>query len=312
MRRMTAVAHCATPRLLVIDDDPSIHALVRAHLLPQRVDFIDAIDGRSGIDAALKKHPDAILLDLDMPKMHGFEVCRALRADRRTRHIPIVILTSAADPASKIRGLECGALDYLVKPFQPAELRARLANAFGLKRMSDQTQRDSIRDELTGLSSRRYFDARLEADLAIARRLGRPLGCLFLDIDHMAAINAEHGIEVGDHLIRQAANTLTRCCRKEDTVCRFGDDEFAALVGGASCEMMHRLAARIRKRVEDAAAAIPNRIVRITVSIGFAVSRFSMGTSLVAEAIDALRHAQACGGDCIRDGKELLELRLVG
>lgn len=309
---MTGIGHFTSPRLLVIDDDPPIHALVRAHLSSQRVEFIDADDGPSGIHAALHKRPDVILLDLDMPKMHGIEVCRALRADKRTRGIPIIILTSVEGQASKVHGLQCGALDYLVKPFDPAELRARLTTAFGLKRLADQTQRDSMKDELTGLCSRRYFTARLEADLATARRQGRPLGCLIVDIDHMAEINARHGIEIGDHLIRQAGYAIARCCRKEDTVCRFGDDEFAALVGGASAEMMHRLAARIRSRVAEAAAAIPNHIVRITVSIGFAMSRFSVGTSLVAEALDALRHAQACGGDCVRDGRELLELRLVG
>jgi diguanylate cyclase (GGDEF)-like protein len=128
----------------------------------------------------------------------------------------------------------------------------------------------------------------------------------------MGAINSVHGAEIGDHLLRQAGYAVAGCCRKEDTVCRFGSDEFAVLVGGASTKTMARLAQRIRQAVGNAAAALPNRILRISVSIGFAVSRFSVGTSLVTEAATALLRAQHNGGDCVRDGKELLELRLVG
>jgi diguanylate cyclase (GGDEF)-like protein len=299
-------------KLLLIDDDYPVHALVRAHVSPQRVDLIDAADGAAGLEAALYKHPDVILLDLNMPEMNGFEVCHKLKSDRRTRSIPVIFLTATGDPASKLRGLECGALEYLVKPINPAELRVRLENAFQIKLRMDQTERDSMVDELSGLFGRRYFDVRLEADLAIARRRGRPLGCLIADIDHMGEINAAHGAEIGDHLLRQAGYAVAGCCRKEDTVCRFGSDEFAVLVSGASTQTMARLAQRIRGAVGNAAAALPNRVVRISVSIGFAVSRFSVGTTLVSEAFTALLRAQRNGGDCVRDGKELLELRLVG
>jgi diguanylate cyclase (GGDEF)-like protein len=312
MRRMTAACHSIVPKLLLIDDDSPIHALVRTHIDPQRVDLIGASDGLAGLEIAIRKHPDVILLDLDMPGMNGFDVCRKLKTDRRTRWIPVIFLTAAADTASKMRGLECGALDYVVKPYDPAELRARLGTAFQMKLKMDQSERDAMVDELTGLFGRRYFDARLEADLAIARRRGRPLGCLVADIDHLGAINSVYGTEIGDHLFRQVGYAIARCCRKEDTLCRFGSDEFAILVSGASGETMRGLAQRIRQAVGQAAAALPNQVVRISVSIGFAVARFSVGTSVVTEAISALQRAQGCGGDCVRDGKELLELRLVG
>ncbi len=112
--------------VLVIDDAKDLIELVRFNLEKSAFDVLSASDGRSGLTIASEHAPDLILLDLMMPGMDGLEVCRHLREDPRTRHIPIVMLTARAEEADRIVGLELGADDYVTKPFSPRELVARV------------------------------------------------------------------------------------------------------------------------------------------------------------------------------------------
>jgi diguanylate cyclase (GGDEF)-like protein len=115
-----------TQQLLIIDDSPFIHSLVRARLGAEPVKIQSAESGARGIELARAAPPDLILLDVDMPELDGFEVCARLKADAATKNVPIVFLTAASTPEQKLRGLELGATDYIAKPFDPAELKARV------------------------------------------------------------------------------------------------------------------------------------------------------------------------------------------
>lgn len=115
-----------TQQLLIIDDSPLIHALVRARLGAEPVRIAGAESGAQGLELVKSAVPDMILLDVDMPEMDGFEVCTRLKADPATRNVPVIFLTAAATPEQKLRGLELGATDYIAKPFDPAELKARV------------------------------------------------------------------------------------------------------------------------------------------------------------------------------------------
>jgi DNA-binding response OmpR family regulator len=113
-------------RILLIDDDPRIHALVNAQFDHREYKVISAYDGVFGLAAARERKPDIILLDVDMPRTQGFEVCRQLKLASATREIPVIFLTGSVALEATIFGLECGASDYLTKPFRPAELQARV------------------------------------------------------------------------------------------------------------------------------------------------------------------------------------------
>src|SRR5258708_5089834 len=115
--------------ILIIDDSPDIHVLVKARLRHEQVVVHSAHDGVSGLVAAREIKPNVIFLDIEMPGLAGFAVCANLKADPATLEIPIIFLTSAASTQDKIRGLELGAADYVTKPFDPAELRARVRTA---------------------------------------------------------------------------------------------------------------------------------------------------------------------------------------
>lgn len=129
--------------ILVIDDEKDLIELVRYNLEREGFEVISAMDGRSGLDIALAHRPDLILLDLMMPGMDGLEVCRRLRADSRTARTPLLMLTARAEEADKVVGLELGADDYVIKPFSPRELVARVKAV--LRRWTHQEESQAIR-----------------------------------------------------------------------------------------------------------------------------------------------------------------------
>ena len=150
-------------RVLVIDDNESIHKLVVARLRPEGLEVIGEDDGERGIERAVSSQPDVILLDIGLPNVDGFEVCRRLKEHPSTRNIPIIFLTGTTDTESKVRGLDLGAVDYVTKPFDQVELRARVRAALRTKRLQDILEQQSFLDGLTGLWNRSYLDRRLES-----------------------------------------------------------------------------------------------------------------------------------------------------
>ena len=301
----------AMNKILIVDDDSRVHTLIKAQFDPKAFEIVSAHDGASGVVLAAEEQPDIILLDVDMPTTQGFEICRQLKADRLTRAIPVIFLTGVFTVEATIFGLECGANDYLTKPFHPNELQARVRAALRTKSEVDHSLEHNIHDDLTDMFDRKYFEMRLETELAVSRRSGRPLGCILLDIDDMELVNTWFGRPVGDDVLRGIGQALLTICRREDVVCRFDEDEFGALISDASATTMAELAERARTAVRNVTSIYRDRVVQVTASVGFALSRFSVGTSIVCEAQDALDRAKTGGGDRVCAGRELSELRLA-
>lgn len=300
-----------THKILIIDDDSRIHTLIKTQFESQRFEFISAHTGEAGIQAASDARPDVILLDVDLGEMQGFEVCRQLKGIRSTRSIPVIFISGAAALEAKVFGLECGAIDYLTKPFNSSELQARVRAAIRTKSELDRSKVDNIHDEVTEMFDRRYFELRLDADLAVARRSGRPIGCILIDIDQMALINTWFGEALGDNVLRNVGQAIVGACRHEDVACRFEGDTFAILISDTDPAQTAELAERVRLAVRSTTSIQQDRAVEVTASVGFALSRFSVGSSIVIEAQDALGRAKLAGGDCARAGRELVELRLA-
>src|SRR3954470_6639439 len=122
-------------KVLIIDDSEMIHGLIRARLKDEPVELLFAADGVRGLQMAAEHAPDLVLLDVDMPEPDGFEVCRRLKADPATREIVVIFLTGASSTDQKLMGLELGAVDYVIKPFDPAELRARVKASLRTKQL---------------------------------------------------------------------------------------------------------------------------------------------------------------------------------
>jgi signal transduction histidine kinase len=125
-------------KVLIVDDNPKITAVAKVHLKKEHLDVISVEDGNSGLESARSEKPDLILLDVDMPDMSGFDVCQILKEDTELRMIPVIFLTATDDNSSRIRGLDLGAVDYVIKPFDSFELLARVRAALRTKKLQDQ------------------------------------------------------------------------------------------------------------------------------------------------------------------------------
>ena len=282
-------------KVLIIDDSKPIHALVRARLAEEPIELHSAFDGETGITTALNLLPDLILLDVDMPTPDGFEVCRRLKDDPATMTIPVVFLTGMASTEQKIRGLELGALDYILKPFDPAELRARVRTSLRQKYLLDLLAKKAMIDGLTGLWNRIYFDQTLAAQLALFRRAGYPCSVILADVDNFKLINDQFGHPTGDEALRAIAQILQSSCRLEDTVCRYGGEEFVILCPNTPADKAQILAERLRESISLLTMSYRRTPVPLTCSFGIADPATSGDRSVVEAADQALYRAKQTG-----------------
>ncbi len=205
-----------------------------------------AEDGETGLEIAREWQPDLILLDVDMPDRDGFVVSADLKAEPVTMDIPIIFLTAFTSQEDKIRGLDLGATDYITKPFDPAELRARVRATLRTRRLVELLSKKAMIDGLTGLWNRTYLEMQLSREHSAARRSGNPLSCVMADVDRFKQLNDTCGHGFGDDVLRIVAKILTNNSRGEDIVCRYGGEEFTILLPNTSAETAAALSERLR------------------------------------------------------------------
>ncbi len=288
----------ASQQVLIVDDSEMIHRLLSARLNDQDLVIHSAFDGTSGLQMARDLLPDLVLLDIDMPDLTGFEVCRQLKHDSETYNIPIIFLTALEETTNKVTGFDLGAADYITKPFEPAELRARVRAALKTKSLMDLLTSQAQLDGLTGLHNRRYFDQRLAEELDAARRYDRGLGLLMLDIDHFKSVNDSFGHPTGDRVLKALADLLQHVCRASDVTCRYGGEEFGVILQECDREAAETSAGRVLKTVRSSPELVQLLGCPLTVSIGVlaieAQHRLTPGAA-IAKADEALYRAKSEG-----------------
>ncbi len=282
-------------KILIIDDDKSLHALVRAELLTEGFEIHSAFNGLAGMSLAKQVKPDLILLDVSMPELNGYDVCELIRIQVETANTPVIFLSATADPAERARGLNAGAVDFINKPFFGDELRARVRVSLRFKFLLDLETNRALRDGLTGAWNRAYFEDRLQSESAAVARHHYPLSCVMLDIDRFKLINDHYGHPFGDRVICSVVEALNRTCREEDIVCRYGGEEFVVLCPHVAEDGAHRLAERMREAVLEHRFETPSGNVTVTCSLGVADDRHGLGVELVSAADRALFVAKRSG-----------------
>ena len=168
----------------------------------------------------------------------------------------MIFLTAHAHTAARVEGLDAGAVDYIVKPFEHPELTARVRAALRTKTVRDVLATEAATDALTGLLNRSQLGPSLDGLVAAARRFGRPLGCLMADIDHFKALNDAHGHLAGDQVLREVAARFRAGQRESDVLVRFGGEEFLALLPETDALGARTLAERLRVRIGGSPIAI--------------------------------------------------------
>ena len=261
------------PRLLVVDDQPTnIQVLYR--VFADDCQVFMATSGEQALHTAREEAPDVILLDVMMPDMDGYEVCRQLKQDNATRDIPILFVTAHHEAQEEARGLACGAVDFITKPIHPAVVRARVHTHLTLQRQTEVLKRLVFIDALTHAFNRRYFDERLAEAWGRAQRTGRPLGLILIDVDYFKQFNDVNGHQRGDDALRQVAQALKgTILRPGDVVCRYGGEEFACLLPDTDLDGALQVAQRMKLAVRDLAIGHPASAVAevLTISAGVAV-----------------------------------------
>jgi len=283
-------------KTLIIDDSPDALVVAKARLVKENLDVICAGGGKEGLKLANQERPDLILLDLDMPDMSGFEVCRQLKADAELCMIPVIFLTGSGSLADKVRGLDLGAVDYVTKPFDGIELQARVRAALRTKHLQDLLTKYAQIDPLTELWNRRALEERLRQEWARIQRHGGSFAVIMADVDHFKLVNDTHGHPAGDQVLRELAAILAGECRESDLPARYGGEEFAVLLPTIHAPEAVVMADRCRRKIEEACTRACGAEIRVTASFGVADSEgCASGEEVIQDADKALYQAKHAG-----------------
>jgi len=283
-------------RILIIDDAEDAHVLLRKKLGDEGYATISAYDGREGLAEARASEPALIILDLDMPTMDGFEVLRELKDDETLMHTPVIVLSGSSNSQDMITGLELGAVDFVSKPFDFAELRARVRSAIRIHKLMGMLAQRAQIDGLTGLWNRAYFDRQLATEISDCRRSGRPLTLAFCDLDRFKSINDSYGHPAGDAVLEGFGRILQSELRQHDLACRYGGEEFAIILRGTTAEEAESVLERVRVRLERQAWPLhPERAVTASFGLASWLGEGESAEGLVTRADAALYQAKSRG-----------------
>jgi len=296
--------------VLVAEDSVVVRSLLRTQLQERGYTVVEAGDGEEALVRARESLPDVVLLDVEMPRLDGFAVLAELKRDPRLSDVPVVFLTGRTSAEDAVRGLELGAHDYLRKPFEPAELTARVHAAARAKLLQDQLReanreltRQALTDGLTGLPNRRFLGEELERLCSRSARHHRPLAVLMVDADALKAVNDRHGHPAGDRVLTLLGQRLAGRLRREDVVGRWSGEEFLLLAPDIEEDGARRLAEAVREVVAAAPFALPDGTqVALTVSVGVASWAGGGGAELLRRAGSAMQRAVQAGGDRVVTG----------
>jgi two-component system cell cycle response regulator len=279
-------------KILVADDDPVSRRLVERILQKTGYEVVTADNGVQALDKLLcSDGPRLALLDWMMPELDGLEVCRRVRSRHGESYIYIILLSSKLSNEDVVAGLEAGSDDYLTKPCNPEELKARLRAGQRILRLEDTLveAREEMRfkathDQLTGLWNHGAILSLLGSELSRSRQEHMPVSLLLCDLDHFKRVNDEHGHLAGDEILRQVASRLSDSVRTCDVVGRYGGEEFLVVLKGCAGLRLRELAERVR----DAVACKPFYVEEVALSISLSVGALALEDAKAAMKIEPL------------------------
>ncbi|HAT49636.1 MAG: diguanylate cyclase [Nitrospirae bacterium] len=260
-------------KVLIVDDTETNIDVLLESLDPQHEVSV-ALDGQTALDMVFKERPDIILLDVMMPGMDGWTVCRKLKGDESTKDIPIIFLTARGQVEDELHGFELGAVDYITKPFASIVVKARVNTHLELKGQRDYLSALSTLDGLTGIPNRRRFDTALNHEWQRAARSNSLLSLIMMDVDYFKPYNDHYGHAAGDECLKKVAGEGFRRVvhRVADLVARYGGEEFVCLLPDTDYDGACHVAEVFRANVER--IRIPHEFSQIapfvTLSLGVA------------------------------------------
>jgi diguanylate cyclase (GGDEF)-like protein len=289
--------------IVIVDDMPDNLRLLADILKNKGYKVRPAPSGARALATIHKEPPELILLDIMMPGMDGYEVCRQLKSDGRMKDIPIIFLSALNEVFDKVKAFKAGAIDFITKPFQVEEVLARvrthltirtqqkalsLQNEALLKKnalITEQAKKLELlatKDFLTGLSNRRDFLERADQEEKRFKRTGRPFSLILFDIDHFKRVNDTFGHTCGDKVLTSVSRALEKALRAQDILARWGGEEFICLLPETGVEGAKSAAEKIRTDMASLGRHCIDGDVSITVTVGVCVYD---GSCTIAECI---------------------------
>ena len=294
--------HTEGHSIVIVDDMPDNLRLLASILQERGYKVRPAPSGNRALATIRKEPPSLILLDIMMPDMDGYKVCRHLKKDESTRDIPVIFLSALNEVFDKVKAFKAGGVDYISKPFQVEEVLIRVnthlticAQQKALKIQNDalkeknaliteqkkQLELLATRDFLTGLANRRDFLAKAEQEVGRCNRAGHCFAIILLDIDHFKNVNDTHGHECGDKVLVGVARCLEQALRTQDIVARWGGEEFVCLLPETEVDGARHVAEKMRATVQSTQYDCGEQVT-VTVTLG--VCAYT-GSSTIDECI---------------------------
>jgi diguanylate cyclase (GGDEF)-like protein len=285
--------------------------------------IVTAADGQECLEKVAAERPDLVVLDVIMPKTGGLEVCRIIKQNIQ-EFLPVLLLSARADSVARVEGLRAGAEDYMGKPYDPDELRARVEALLRTKRRFDELRgqvvpvaapapvpaaraplpssisaEEGTSDRLTGLPNQRFLTQRLAEEFTQAEKNSEPLSIMAIDLDAFDEVNSRYGRSAGDRFLEACARGLVRACRENDVVTRAGGDEFVVVLPHTHFSGCVGIAERVWHEVRSTIVEEGGFKIGCEASLGIA----SYPSRDVSSPKDLLRFAHAALGRAKAEGR---------
>jgi two-component system cell cycle response regulator len=261
-------------KVMIVDDEPISRRILENFLIECGYEVLSASDGMEALETI--RSPDAprlVISDWMMPKMNGVELCEKIRGMEKEQYIYFILLTTKAEKRDVIKGLESGADDFIVKPFDREELKYRVKIGERIINLEQRIMQLANTDYLTGVLNRRAFMERMNGEINRSIRNKKEISIILMDIDHFKKVNDKFGHQVGDLVLQRFTERVLMASRSYDFVGRYGGEEFIIGLPQTTLEQAFQAAERMRKNIEKMESPLndnPQIPFRITASFGVA------------------------------------------
>ncbi|MGV2828086.1 diguanylate cyclase domain-containing protein [Myxosarcina sp. GI1(2024)] len=306
----SSLSSIKSEKILLVDDRDDNLLVLSTVLTSRGYEVRQANNGRLALEIAKSSAIDLVLLDIAMPEMDGYEVCRQLKANTRTKDIPVIFISVLAETPDKVRAFTSGGSDYITRPFDIEELIIRVQNQLVVSslqtKLKTKNQRLKMlvsRDDLTKIANRYCFNRYLKQEWRRAYREHYPLSLILCDVDYFKRYNDRFGHQAGDICLRRVARAIFSAVKRPaDLAARYGGEEFAVILPQTPSANALKVAATIRQAVKNLEIPHPNSAISnfVSLSLGVASTIPTVRTNrlqLVAAADDALYRAKTQGRD---------------